>query len=567
MNSWDGAAGYTYFYQGKVNIEVYKGSCIAGGTTWGEFAEALGNVTSDMYLEITLNGEFPGATDSTATFNKSRTWSEDTSCPATSFSETSVSAKLYGPLTFAGGDSNLAFVMQSAITAAPAAADVQVIVNVYKEAGEPTATETETSATETETSATETETSATETETSATETETSATETETSATETETSATETETSATETETQPTETETQPSYEPTEPTTPFIPITESESKPTETQASETETSVSETETQPTESETQPTETEAQPTETAFVEGNAIASWSDVNGLSGVYFDEPKSKAFGYLYSGLAGTNGTWSEFAATIATLTADQYVEVVYTGNFPGAAANAAGISSRVWNETGSKVFALSASDTELKFRLVGPMTSKMADPNIDLTLEGVTGISAATDTHVTVTLYDRTAEPTQSQTQPTKPTTPIIPITESSASETESQPTETESQPSETESQPSETESQPTESEPQPTETGVQPSESESQPTATESQPTATQTQPTEPTTPAIRGDANGDDAVNMKDVLAMRKYLAGMTVSLDTSAADVNNDGAVNMKDVLLVRKFLAGLVSELG
>ena len=57
------------------------------------------------------------------------------------------------------------------------------------------------------------------------------------------------------------------------------------------------------------------------------------------------------------------------------------------------------------------------------------------------------------------------------------------------------------------------------------------------------------------------VWGDANGDGAVNMKDVLALRKYLAGLDVSL-TEAADCNGDGAVNMKDVLSLRRFLAGL-----
>ena len=55
--------------------------------------------------------------------------------------------------------------------------------------------------------------------------------------------------------------------------------------------------------------------------------------------------------------------------------------------------------------------------------------------------------------------------------------------------------------------------------------------------------------------------GDVNADGAVNMKDVLALRKVLAG----LDTATAgdgDVNLDGDVNMKDVLCLRRYLAGL-----
>ncbi len=64
-----------------------------------------------------------------------------------------------------------------------------------------------------------------------------------------------------------------------------------------------------------------------------------------------------------------------------------------------------------------------------------------------------------------------------------------------------------------------------------------------------------------------AMLGDANSDEAVNMKDVLLMRKFLANLTDELDMTAADVNMDGDVNMKDVLMLRKFLANLIDKLG
>ncbi len=55
--------------------------------------------------------------------------------------------------------------------------------------------------------------------------------------------------------------------------------------------------------------------------------------------------------------------------------------------------------------------------------------------------------------------------------------------------------------------------------------------------------------------------GDANGDGAINMKDVLALRKLLADMPVGdFNEANADVNGDGSVNMKDVLALRKMLA-------
>ena len=69
----------------------------------------------------------------------------------------------------------------------------------------------------------------------------------------------------------------------------------------------------------------------------------------------------------------------------------------------------------------------------------------------------------------------------------------------------------------------------------------------------------------PSEPTGVSLLGDANDDGAVNMKDVLVMRKKLAGMDVSMNAQNADVNGDGDVNMKDVLMLRKYLAGLIKE--
>ena len=71
----------------------------------------------------------------------------------------------------------------------------------------------------------------------------------------------------------------------------------------------------------------------------------------------------------------------------------------------------------------------------------------------------------------------------------------------------------------------------------------------------------------PTDPQPAEMLGDANNDGAVNMKDVLLMRKYLAGLDVEYNAVNADCNVDGEVNMKDVLMLRKFLAGLITELG
>ena len=57
--------------------------------------------------------------------------------------------------------------------------------------------------------------------------------------------------------------------------------------------------------------------------------------------------------------------------------------------------------------------------------------------------------------------------------------------------------------------------------------------------------------------------GDVNGDGDVNMKDVLLLRKIVAGVEApdAATERRADVDGSGDVNMKDVLLLRKIVAG------
>ena len=101
---------------------------------------------------------------------------------------------------------------------------------------------------------------------------------------------------------------------------------------------------------------------------------------------------------------------------------------------------------------------------------------------------------------------------------------------------------------PSQSESTPSESTPSESESVVDPTETGAEPSESV--------------VDPTETGIDVVYGDANNDGAINMKDVLALRKLIAGMDVEINLAAADLNQDGSINMKDVLVIRKMLAGL-----
>ncbi|MBQ7565759.1 MAG: glycoside hydrolase N-terminal domain-containing protein, partial [Oscillospiraceae bacterium] len=56
--------------------------------------------------------------------------------------------------------------------------------------------------------------------------------------------------------------------------------------------------------------------------------------------------------------------------------------------------------------------------------------------------------------------------------------------------------------------------------------------------------------------------GDVNGDDKINMKDVLTLRQSFAGgYGTAVELALADLNHDGKANMKDLLLLRQFLAG------
>ena len=58
------------------------------------------------------------------------------------------------------------------------------------------------------------------------------------------------------------------------------------------------------------------------------------------------------------------------------------------------------------------------------------------------------------------------------------------------------------------------------------------------------------------------IAGDANEDGKVDLKDVILIRRCIAGgWDVEIDTVNADVNADDIVDLKDVILIRRYIAG------
>ena len=57
-------------------------------------------------------------------------------------------------------------------------------------------------------------------------------------------------------------------------------------------------------------------------------------------------------------------------------------------------------------------------------------------------------------------------------------------------------------------------------------------------------------------------KGDATGDGFINLSDVTAMLKTIAGWeNVQCDAAASDTNGDGEVNLSDVTLAMKYIAG------
>lgn len=58
------------------------------------------------------------------------------------------------------------------------------------------------------------------------------------------------------------------------------------------------------------------------------------------------------------------------------------------------------------------------------------------------------------------------------------------------------------------------------------------------------------------------ISGDVNGDNMVDLKDVVTLRRYLSGgWAVEIDSTNADVNADKEVDLKDVIILRRYLSG------
>ncbi len=58
---------------------------------------------------------------------------------------------------------------------------------------------------------------------------------------------------------------------------------------------------------------------------------------------------------------------------------------------------------------------------------------------------------------------------------------------------------------------------------------------------------------------TSRLSGDVNGDDGVNMMDIVLLQQYLNNWDVAISESNADVTGDGNINMMDIVLLQQYL--------
>ena len=63
----------------------------------------------------------------------------------------------------------------------------------------------------------------------------------------------------------------------------------------------------------------------------------------------------------------------------------------------------------------------------------------------------------------------------------------------------------------------------------------------------------------------PAVYGDVDGDGKVNVKDLLAIKQYVGGADVEINSKNADVNGDGKVDLFDTILIQQYLKRAITK--
>ncbi|MGN1126564.1 MAG: starch-binding protein, partial [Ruminococcus sp.] len=82
--------------------------------------------------------------------------------------------------------------------------------------------------------------------------------------------------------------------------------------------------------------------------------------------------------------------------------------------------------------------------------------------------------------------------------------------------------------------------------------------------PTTTTSSTSPTTTS-TSPIVVGSLGDANGDSAIDIRDVTTVQKHCSGMTVAIILDNADVNKDGEINVRDATLIQRFVSKDITQ--
>ena len=55
--------------------------------------------------------------------------------------------------------------------------------------------------------------------------------------------------------------------------------------------------------------------------------------------------------------------------------------------------------------------------------------------------------------------------------------------------------------------------------------------------------------------------GDADGNNAIDIRDLVRVKRYSAGVTAEINEKRADLNFDGVIDSADLTLLRKQLIG------
>ena len=57
------------------------------------------------------------------------------------------------------------------------------------------------------------------------------------------------------------------------------------------------------------------------------------------------------------------------------------------------------------------------------------------------------------------------------------------------------------------------------------------------------------------------LKGDLNGDDMIDNKDVVTLFRYVSGVKINCVKENCDINGDGAIDNKDVVALFKLVSG------